>query len=212
MGTAAGGLLIKKTEKSIQETINFIFGKDFEKVGYCDCRDSDCVYAGKINNNLAIINTDLSEKYFRESKIEDELFEFLEKPELIFVFEEYDSGASYGYGVFENGVKTRVIRASNYNDVYFEFGQPIEEEKEWLEGKIIDDTDGGKLLVNKKNKHEIPEVFRYKAILQLLMLNYFQFTCETMDDVFTSSEHFKKEEKIIYEKTEKTTKKWWKFW
>ena len=222
MGTAAAGIIIQKTTKQINESIDLVLGKDFEKVSYCDCRKSDCVYAGQINETLALINSDLSEKLFREIEINDELTKFFDRPEMIFVFEEYDSGASYGYAIFKDGKLVRKLRTSNYNDIEDEYGIPYEDELEWINGTEIKDTDDFILLRNAANGHEIPLEYKYKAILQLLMQKNLGFTCETMDDIFSITGHFSKrtenlEEQYIpsenNDKEENSIKtKWWEFW
>jgi hypothetical protein len=218
MGTAAGGLIIR-TSKGIDESY-FSFSDRLTKTSYCDSRKSNCFYFGRKEGILAIVNSDLSNRMFTQNKIEETLFNFFDKPDEIFVFEEYDSGASYGYGIFKNGQLIRKVRTENYNDIAEEFGEPLKEELEWLNGQKSNDSDGNLLIRNAVNGHEIPEDYLYKAILQLLMQNKFSFTCETMDDEFIESGYY-----IITERTEnistgqsksmaesksESRKKWWK--
>ena len=216
MGTSAAGIILNKSAKKINESIDFVFGNGFQKVSYCDSRIPNCVYAGVKENILTLINSDLSERFFSVNQIEDKILSFFENPEIIFVFEEYDSGASYGYAIFKNGKLERKLRAINYDDIIENYGNPDEDELEWLSGTETKDTDGSLLLKNSKNGHEIPIELKYKAILQLLMENKFGFHCETMDDIFTESGHFA----IIENSTENPassgtiknsgSKKWWK--
>jgi hypothetical protein len=221
MGTAAAGIIIHKTTKQINESIDFVKGRDFEKVSYCDCRKPECIYTGQINETLALINSELSENFFGKNEIEEVFLKFFDSPELIFVFEEYDSGASYGYAIFKEGKLIRKLRASNYNDIDEEFGIPDEDELEWINGTEIKDTDNSILLRNSINGYEIPLDYKYKAILQLLMEKKFGFTCETMDDIFSLTGHFSKmienkEEQIDQltqnEVSNSAKNKWWKFW
>jgi hypothetical protein len=220
MGTSAGGLIIK-TSKGIDESY-LSFSDRLTRTSYCDSRESNCFYFGRKEGLLAIVNSDLSNRLFTKNTIDETLFNFFAKPEEIFVFEEYDSGASYGYAIFKNGQLIRKIRTENYNKKTEEFGEPLKDELEWLNGQKSNDSDGSVLIKNAVNGHEIPEDFLYKAILQLLMQNRFSFTCETMDDEFIESGHY-----TITERTENTsarqnkstteskkglTKKWWKFW
>ena len=221
MGTAAAGIIIQKTTKQINESIDFVLGRDFEKVSYCDCRKPDCIYVGQTNETIALINSDLSEKLFRKNEIDDEFIKFFDRPEMIFVFEEYDSGASYGYAIFKDGKLIRKLRASNYNDIEDEYGIPDEDEMEWINGIEIKDTDNSILLRNAINGHEIPLDYKYKAILQILMQKKFGFTCETMDDIFSITGHFSKKTENIEEQfvqlvqnedSNNKKTKWWKFW
>ena len=69
MGTAAAGIIIQKTTKQINESIDLVLGKDFEKVSYCDCRKSDCVYAGQINETLALITRTFLKNYLERLKL-----------------------------------------------------------------------------------------------------------------------------------------------
>ena len=222
MGTAVGGLIFHKTKKQINESIDFVLGKDFEKVSYCDCRKSDCVYAGEINESLALINSDLSEKFFNYSEVDSEIMTFFGNPKMIFAFEEYDSGASYGYAIFIDGKLVRKLRANNYNEVQDEYGNPDNDELEWINGTEIKDSEDAVLLRNAVNGHEIPIDYKFKAILQVLMQKKFGYTSETMDDIFNSTGHFIKKTEILKEiippakevienKVSNKTK-WWKFW
>ena len=222
MGTSAGGIIFQKTTKNIDESIDFVLGNDFEKVSYCDSRKSECVYAGQTNEVLVLINSELSEKMFAINEVGDDLMRFFDNPEMIFVFEEYDSGACYGYAIFKNGKLVRKLRASNYNDIEVEYGIPDEDELEWINGTEIKDSDHSILLRNALNGHEIPIDYKYKAILQTVMQKKFGFTCETMDDIFSITGHFSKKtdnlevqiispDKFSVENI-LNLKKWWKFW
>jgi hypothetical protein len=220
MGISAGGLIIK-TSKGIDESY-LSFSDGLSKTSYCDSRESNCFYFGRKEGLLAIVNSDLSNKLFSKNVIDEKLFNFFDKPEEMFVFEEYDGGASYGYAIFKNGQLIRNIRTENYNEVKEEFGEPLEGELEWLNAQRSKDSDGSILLKNAVNGHEIPEDFLYKAILQLLMQSKFSFTCETMDDEFVESGHYTINDGTkgtsIEQNESKTeskielTKKWWKFW
>ncbi len=222
MGTSAGGIIIHKTSKRINESIGFVFGDNFQKTSYCDCRKSNCVYAGQNDDKLALINSALSERFFSMDQIDEKIFSFFDKPDIVFAFEEYDSGACYGYAIFKNGKLERKLRANNYNDIIAEYGNPDDDELEWINGTEIKDTDDSTLLKNKVNGHEIPIEYKYKAILQLIMQKKFGFTCETMDDIFNETGHFINEMEVIKDKItnpenkkvehNQTTSKWWKFW
>lgn len=219
MGTSAARIIIYKTKKHIEESIEFVFGNNFEKVSYCDCRDPDCVYAGQTNETLALINSNLSEKLFEENQLAFEIDKFFESPEIIFVFEEYDSGPCYGYAIFKNGKLVRKVRTNNYNDVVDEFGVPDDDELEWINGTEIKDTDDSILLRNAINGHEIPVEYKYKAILQIMMQKKFGYTCETMDDIFKITGHFSKKNENLEEQINQSEyigvenkSKWWKFW
>jgi len=221
MGTSAGGIIIQKTSKRISESIVLVFGDNFKKTSYCDCRKSNCIYAGRIDDKLALINSDLAERFFSIEHIDEKLFAFFDKPNMIFAFEEYDSGACYGYAIFKNGKLERKLRANNYNDITVEYGSPDDDELEWINGTEIEDSDNSKLLKNSTNGHEIPMEFKYKAILQLIMQKKFGFNCETMDDVFSETGHFINESEFLQKNvalTENknvtinaTSNKWWKF-
>ena len=65
---------------------------------------------------------------------------------MIFAFEEYDSGASYGYAIFIDGKLVRKLRANNYNEVQDEYGNPDNDELEWINGTEIKDSEDAVLL------------------------------------------------------------------
>src|SRR5687767_4668046 len=144
MGTSAGGVIIK-TSKSIDEASKFVFEGVLTRTSYGDTRQSNCFYFGRKDGLLAIVNSDLSNKLFSKNTIDETFFNFFDKPEEIFVFEEYDSGASYGYAVFREGRLIRKVRTENYNDVIDESGSPLKEELEWLNGQQYE-SDGETLV------------------------------------------------------------------
>lgn len=188
MGTAAAGVIIK-TSKSIDEASKFIFEGVLTRTSYCDSRQSNCFYFGRKDGLLAIVNADLSNKLFSKNAIDEAFFNFFEKPTEIFVFEEYESGASFGYAMFQDGRLIRKVRTENYNDIIDEFGNPLKDELEWLNGQQYE-SDGETLVKNTVTGDEIPIDLLYQTILQTLMMNRFSFTAESMDDAFPESGHY----------------------
>lgn len=211
MGTSVGGLIVR-TPKGIDEVARLCFGETLARTSFCDTRQSNCFYFGRKEGLLIIANSDLSNKVFSQKIIDETLYNNLGRPAEIFAFEEYDSGACYGYAIFSNGTLIRKIRTENYGDVTDEFGEPLSEEQPWLNGQRTAGADGDGMIINVENGQEIDEVFLYREILQLLMTNRFSFTAESMHHGLVEEGHFLLNQNTDTISGKQGGKQWWKFW
>lgn len=217
MGVACGGIAFKATqiEKTLQEIVEFVFEMPFEKSGYCDSRNDGCVFMGKVNDTIVIVNSKLADKFFKDEIIGERIMSFFNNPKLAFAFQEYDSGATYGYSIFEDGKLVRRIQATNYNDVEQNFGEPFEIETKWFNAKIVEDNRNGEIVkhrVIEEINQGFPDDFLYKSLLQLLMIDQLGFSCPTMDDKFTEMGHYQKINQNRPSADKTKSKKWWEIW
>lgn len=101
-----------------------------------------------------------------ETNFIKEIYEYLNKPDLMIALNEYDSGGTYGYGIIKNGELIRRRITLSY-DKTIESGNFLELEKEWLEGEQIigkydEDNDCFKKSKKKLTPEELEENEDYK--------------------------------------------------
>lgn len=225
MGTSCGGIAIKTDIQNfeLEKIVKDLFGEDFSNNnGYCDSRRDDCVYIGKTKDFIVIVNSTFAEKFFinQDTNNINYILEYFSNPDLIFAFEEYDSGCSYGYALIYNGVITRQYRSLSY-ETTMDYGEPEAKEKKWLNAETFEEDlgDGETQIMYKDSERdfscsqdELPIV-----MLQELMLEKLGFIPWNMDDYFIEQGHFKSLEKSITLKenlktNNKKNRSWWKIW
>jgi hypothetical protein len=199
MGASCGAVAFKTdTSKwELSKIISDLFGKDFTSGGYCDSRESNCIYIGKTKDYIVITNSDFTDKFFRskDTSIIDKYQQYFSNPEFVFAFEEYDSGGSYGYSLIYNGQVKRQLRTESYEKV-LDFGEPEAKELKWLQAEtiIVDEGDGEMVTYYKDTERDfkctadqLPQV-----MLQELMLEKLGFITWNMDEFFIEQGHYKK--------------------
>lgn len=212
MGASFGGIAIKFNSEKIEliSIAKEFFGENIEKVyASCDTRCNGCVYLGRTEDFLVIINKSLGEQFLESQGIEmvEKYFQYFQKPDFIFAFEEYDNGEIYGYSLIYEGVVKRQFKSVEYQKV-LDFGTPEAVEDKWLnaETKIEDIGDGEFVLVYKspRNGEYYTEMGLPQLILQELMLEKLGFNSWNLDEFIIEEAFFVEQKSSI--------KKWWKIW
>ena len=228
MGASGAGIIIRTKnveDIDIKKLLESVIGKETEKGGFCDLRNEGCFYLGKTKNSISILNSDLAERFFTAkdtSEIQDILTKLPEN-DLIYAFEEYDSGGTYSYATIRNNKFDRRFRSLTYETTIDE-GELEEREVAWNNSKKEKDDLGDgewEWLYTHPDRDDFkcPESSLPKIKLQDIMINLFNLTTETMGDLHIEDGHFQVSEQIkteplikSEEKTEIIKKSWWKVW
>ena len=139
MGASGAGIIIRTKnveDIDIKKLLESVIGKETEKGGFCDLRNEGCFYLGKTKNSISILNSDLAERFFTAkdtSEIQDILTKLPEN-DLIYAFEEYDSGGTYSYATIRNNKFDRRFRSLTYETTIDE-GELEEREVAWNNSK-----------------------------------------------------------------------------
>jgi hypothetical protein len=228
MGASAGGVSIKTdtTKYDLNKIIKDLIGPDFVQTDkYEDTRYPDKYYIEKTKDVITIYNAQFVENFYNPQKTKDleDLIDYFQKPELIFIHERYDSGGSYSYTLIYHGELRRQFRSLSY-ETKIDFGELEEVEKDWRQGEIkkfdLGDGEFETVIKNVKTGFECDE-----ANLPHVILDQLQFDKLGFDD-----DDSKIIEKAFFIKESKTTeiasvkkksaskaaisepKTWWKFW
>jgi hypothetical protein len=176
MGLAVAGIVFQR-QSGVFDTdkiISSLFSGNFKHLDQLnsefDTRNDDYVSIEIIGNTCFIYSTLLATPFvFNGSEDISEIYNALEKPELILAYCNFDSGGSYGYVFFEHGKKTR--RRLFSNEQLTEEGSPKQFEIEWLNAETYienpNDPPEEHQKIYFKNNHEI-EVSEYSLTWRLL--------------------------------------------
>lgn len=161
-----------------------------------DNRKKDCFTIGKGDDLVLLINTDLTAQLFGPDAqiLIDRLYSYFNSPPLIFGFEEYDNGGSYGYILIYDGKIKRSLRSLSYEKA-IEFGPADELELKWIHAETtIEEIDEG---VPKKIYHDRQKNFSFsedslpQILLQELMLGKLGFISWDMDKKIKEFKYFR---------------------
>lgn len=151
MGMTAAGIIFKLksdlSDTEILSLINDCVYSDIEKVespifgiNNFDIRhDSDFVISRE-RNNCFIANSDIVRKILSSTEYAEKIYSLLNSPPLFVAYYIYDSGGSYGYAVYESGVK-RFSRIQNFDEPMIVTGEPTEIERKWVNAKTYEEKD-----------------------------------------------------------------------
>ena len=183
MGASIGAVAFKvnTAEFTLQRVVQDLFGEAYVAVaGHCDTRNEHCVFAGKTAEWMIIGNTPFTDRFFKtqDTSAIEKYLAYFRNPELVFAFEEYDSGGSYGYSLIYDGVLKRQVRTISYEKT-IDFGEPDKIESDWITANGVEEEDSEEELV--------------QALLQELMANKLGFTTWNMDEYMLEQCSFKKQ-------------------
>ena len=184
MGASIGAVAFKVDTAGfeLRRVVQDFFGEAYAAVaGHCDTRDEHCVFAGKTAEWVIIGNTGFADRFFlaQDTLAIEKYLTYFGTPELVFAFEEYDSGGSYGYSLIYDGVLKRQVRTRSYEKT-IDFGEPDRVESDWI-------TAGG------VEEQEDSEEELVQALLQELMMNKLGFTTWNMDEYILEQIYCKKQ-------------------
>lgn len=203
MGTSCGGVAIKTNTKDLDlgETLSKLFGGKFVKSeDYCEHRQSDCLYVAKNENFLLIYHAELVDEIFTHEKSNylQQIYDYFDKPSLVFAFEEYDSGGTYSYAIFENGEMVRKYRYY-VEEAVIDEGEFLPVELKWknarseMEYDEDDDEELGLIYFDPDDEEEsYAEEDLPRVILYELMNEKLGFDNDTAYDLRIEDGYFKK--------------------
>jgi hypothetical protein len=213
----------------LTKVVQDIFGSNFLKPdSRGDTRTEGHVYAGKTDRFLILVNSDFAARFFGHNNTAaiEQCMAYFKRPPFAFVFEEYDSGGSYGYCLIYDGVAKRQLRSRSY-DIVINTGEPGPAEQRWAQYEIADmDMGDGEFIPGYKDPATGDFVCDVSSMPQQalhdLMLEKLGFISWNMDEFITEQSFFVRTEANSNNTAPKTTespqpeaaskKPWWKLW
>lgn len=216
MGVAQAGIIVnsKYKKEELHALVELLSNRKLKEIDHpnfseFDVRNENDFMIEVFGDVYVISNHHLVWNLMSQEVIDSShIYTSLGCPELFFVFCRYDSGGSYGYAIFENGVRARYrlqTVGSAILEALVEGGEPNEVEQNWLSGEVYleeDDCpeeDRQKIVINNATRKEVPEYYLTNAILESLLISYFNLI--PWDSKEKPIYHFYKELKKI---------SWWK--
>lgn len=216
MGIAQAGIVFKSDikGKNLQNLIETLFEDHVKEIkhpnfGEFDVRNKNDIMVQIFGKSCFISNHDIAWNLLEQEDIDSsKVYTSLGSPELFVVFCRYDTGGSYGYGFFENGIRTRSrlqTVGSQQLKPMLEFGMPKEIEQSWLNGDSYLEEDDcpeeerQRIYINAMNTSEVPEYFLTNQILQDILVSNFE-VCPWETEVKPEYHFYKIKER----------KAWWK--
>lgn len=180
MGLSTAGLAFKKnlSMPSEQEIIRLAFGDQFVRVpddstnpfgirkqGYIDLEST--------GDALFICNHDLVRKIFFDLEVpQSSFFDAFGNPEKLIFFCHYDSGETFGYRIFENGLPIRLRFYDGTSTI--DEGPPKEYELSWLHAEQFFEEEGAPPAFSNQETGQIAyECYVTAALLRLTMKEFF---------------------------------------
>lgn len=148
MGLSTAGIIFKPTPATPgePEMIRRAFGESLQPVTSSEAQNSHDV---RYPDNIAVESTNGAtciyagdppdQMVFDSKELDPAVFAALGSPATIVVFCHYDSGATFGYTIIENGVRARSRLYSN--DATSDQGTPLECELSWLSAEQFFDEE-----------------------------------------------------------------------
>jgi len=218
MGIAIGGIAIKTESKEFnaESIIEHFFGSCCREVkeeelntSKFDNREKGHVSVYKTQDFTWLINSEIAEWFFKDNDVKQSaLFQFFDKPNLVFAFCRYDGGDTYGYSIFKKGKRLRTYLVG-VDKVIIDKGLRLEEEMQWYNSPTeIESLGYGEYQKNYINEHQNRRIVAEHSLPQVLLDDLmFSYLRVYSDDLY--SESFQKKFYIIEnKKTEKVS--WWK--
>jgi hypothetical protein len=209
MGASIGAIVIKTDTKQIDISKVFadLITQDYRELQRgelwhadyklrFDNRNKDCFTVGKNDDLIILINSELTAQLFKTDRqiLIDKLYSYFNSPHLIFGFEEYDSGGSYGYSLIYDGALKRSLRSLSYEKA-IEFGPADELELKWINAETtIEEIDEGvtkKMYHDRQRNFSFPEDSLPQVMLQELMLGKLGFTSWDLDEKIKEFKYFR---------------------
>lgn len=149
MGLATAGLAFKPTSStpSEQDMIRRAFGEECRFIPESDLKASHDI---RLPGNIDVESThgatfvycgDIAERIlFKEEVLDASFLAAIGDPEVVVVFCHYESGGSFGYAIFEKGVRARFRLHSQ--GTTSDKGAPMEFELPWLNAQLVVEEEG----------------------------------------------------------------------
>lgn len=180
MGLSTAGLAFKQSSStpSEQDIIRLAFGDQFVRIPDDVMKPHEIRRPGNIDlestrDALFIYNDDIVRKIFFELEVpHPSFFEAFGNPKTLIFFCHSDSGGSFGYRIFENGlpVRLRFYDGTSTTDE----GTPKEFEFSWLHAEaFFAEEDAPPAFRNRETGQVQYEGYLTAALLRLAMKEYF---------------------------------------
>lgn len=218
MGLSTAGVAFKHnsfTPEDQQEMIRRAFGSAFHSIPASEIRNShDIRVPGNIavestNGATFVYNGELAERVlFEEQALEPELLAALGNPEVVVVFCHYDSGGSFGYAIWEKGVRirSRVHTLEKTSDD----GVPMELELPWLQAEQFVDEDGEPAYRNLESGEIATEAYVTARMLRQVMGGLFGVAPWDEWDYKTKFNYYLRRPEETAQQSRR--KSWWQIW
>lgn len=177
-----------------------------------DNRKPECVSIYRTDRAIWITNHHISEYFFAENRERSNAFyNFFGKPDLMFAFNRYDSGGTYGYT--KEGVNIRELRVISY-EKEIEKGSPLPIELDWFNAKTemeyLGDGEYQKNYINPKSGYgSCSEDSLAEVLLGDLMMGHLGVSADNLYDKAIERSYYR-----IHLKPNKASpvakQSWWK--
>lgn len=180
MGLSTAGLAFKRSSStpSEQEMIRLAFGDQFVRLPDDETKPHEIRRVGNIDlesshDALFIYNDDIVRKIFFELEApHPSFFDALGNPQTLIFFCHYDSGDSFGYRIFENGLPVRLRFYDGTSTI--DEGAPKEFEFSWLHAEqFFEEEDAPPAFRNQETGQVAYEGYVTAALLRLAMKECF---------------------------------------
>jgi hypothetical protein len=180
MGLSTAGLAFKQSSAtpSEQEIIRLAFGEQFVLIPDYLMSPYAIRRPGNIDleltrDALLIYNDEITRRFFHGLEVPHRsFFDALGNPQTLIFFCHYDSGDTFGYRIFENGLPTR-LRFYDGTDTIDE-GEPKGFEYSWLHAEpFFEEEDAPPAFRNQETGQVAYEGYLTAALLRLAMKEYF---------------------------------------
>ncbi|MQA18197.1 DUF6928 family protein [Rugamonas rivuli] len=218
MGLSTAGVAFKPdsfTPGDEQEMIRRAFGSAFHPIpaseirNYHDIRVPGNIAVESKNGATFIYNGELAERVLFEGQaLEPALLSALGSPEVIVVFCHYDSGGSFGYAIWEKGVRVR--SRVHTLDKTSDDGVPMELELPWLQAEQLVDEDGELAYRNMESGEIATEAYVTARMLGQVMDGLFGVAPWDEWDYKTKFNYYLRRPEEAAKQA--PGKSWWKIW
>ena len=236
MGYSMGGIAFTRNERNGDPDmlIGALYGSAYKRATAVSAenRNSKEVMAEIFDNFCCIYDDKFPEEHiFRKKKNISSIFKVLGEPELLMVFCHYDSGDSFGYSIYENGLFSR--RRLYTNCELTEEGDPKDFELEWINASTYieneeDPPEEHQVVYYKGNREEIVSAhFLTAKLLREALENFFGMNAWEDMDVSRNMVRYRRlpspqpqpqpqpktlSESSTQSSTSAPKRPWWKFW
>jgi hypothetical protein len=180
MGLSTAGLAFKQSSStpSEQEIIRLAFGDQFSRIpdnvmNPHEIRRPDNIDVESTRDAIFIYNNDTIRKFFFELEVPHPSFlDALGNPQTLMFFCHSDSGGSFGYRIFKNGLPVRLRFYDGMSTI--DEGTPMEFEFSWLDAEhFFEEEDAPPAFRNRETGQVAYEGYVTAALLQLAMKECF---------------------------------------
>lgn len=179
------GVFIKTdiSEYNSEEIFKHFFEVNYKKndswFNGFDTRDEKSIRITFHEKGIIITNSHFTQKILVNGNKEliNKIYNYFNKPELIYSYMHYDSGDSFGFRLIQKGKTTRYRFSLSSDWVTKDFGNPIEAELEILNCELYFETELKEHLVYKFKDEKNPRSYNFinAHLASIVMEHFFGF-------------------------------------